>query len=485
MQQSPARTTQLWSQHGGPAPQSCCVDGDRSPGDSSVKLVRGTRPKNVEGARGAIWVWPAVAGLVSFTVATVLTTTRALSGAWANAAWPGDSDSASTLVQVVAASVITVTTLTFSLTVLTLQLASQQFSPRLLRQFTRDPATRVVLSVLVASFVMAMTVLRNLRADTPVPHLAVLAVMVGGFAALAALLGFITHIVRSIRIDTMMATVHSEAQAAINAFYPSYGDDRPRDPTKHTTPADPGQLITAARSGFVRVIDVRGLVSGARDLDAVVQLMARPGDHVVRGTPLGIAWDRNDGLPRDPDAVSRLVCDRVEMGYERTVEQDSAFGFRQLEDIAVKALSPGINDPVTAAHAIGYMADLLVQVLGCRLGPTVHEDRDGVGRAIVPDRDIAYYLDLCCGQVRRYGRREPTVLNALLRLLRDAAVSARDHHHREAIAAEAQRIVDSVDETLLEDERQSMTNMASRVHAALAGKVVDAYSDRSGETRSI
>ena len=105
--------------------------------------------------------------------------------------------------------------------------------------------------------------------------------------------------------------------------------------------------------------------------------------------------------------MSRLVCNKVELGYERTVEQDAAFGFRQLEDIAVKALSPGINDPVTAAHAIGYMADFLVQVLGCRLGPTVHEDSDGVDRAIVPDRDIAYYIDLCCGQVRRYGRQEP------------------------------------------------------------------------------
>ncbi len=435
--------------------------------------------------RGALWVWPTVAGSVSFIVATVLSTTGTLSGPFAKVAWPGDSDSASTLVQVVAASVIPVTTLTFSLTVLALQLASQQFSPRLLRQFTRDPVTRVVLSVLVASFVMAMTVLRNLRADTPVPHLAVLAVMLSGFASLAALLGFITHIVRVLRIDTMMATVHSEAQAAIRAFYPSYGDDRPRDPTDDTTPADPGHLITAARSGFVRVIDVEGLVSGARDQDTVVQLIARPGDHVVQGTPLGIAWDRNDGLPRDAAAVSSLVCNKVELGYERTVEQDAAFGFRQLEDIAVKALSPGINDPVTAAHAIGYMADLLVQVLGCRLGPTVHEDSDGVGRAIVPDRDISYYVDLCCGQVRRYGRQEPTVLNALLRLLRDAAVAARDHRHREAIAAEVQRILASTDATLLDDEQQSLTDMASRVHAALAGKVVDAYSDRSGETRSI
>jgi uncharacterized membrane protein len=109
---------------------------------------------------------------------------------------------------------------------------------------------------------------------------------------------------------------------------------------------------------------------------------------------VAFAWHRTGGDPRDPDAVRDLVRNAVELGYERTVEQDAAaFGFRQLEDIAVKALSSGINDAVTAAHAIGYMADLLVQIMGCRLGLTVHEDSDRTARAIVPDRDVAYYLE--------------------------------------------------------------------------------------------
>lgn len=446
--------------------------------------VRGRHPKTAQSRRGGLWVWPSVVGLASFLVATSLSNVRLSSRAWAEVAWPGDSDSASTLVQVVAASVITVTTLTFSLTVLALQLASQQFSPRLLREFSRDPVTRVVLSVLVAAFVMAMTVLRHLRADTPVPHVAILAVMVSGLASLAALLAFITHIVRVLRVDTMMATVHGDAQAAIRAFYPAYDDDRPRDLTDETVPAGSGHLVTATSSGFVRTIDVDTLVSGARELDAMVQLIARPGDHVVKGTPIAIAWEQG-GAPCDPDGIDFVVHHAVKLGYERTVEQDAAFGFRQLEDIAVKALSPGINDPVTAAHSIGYMADLLVQVLGCRLGPTVHEDTDGTARAIVPDRDIAYYLDLSCGQVRRYGRQEPTVLIALLRMLRDAAVFCRDDDQRAAVGAEAQRIVDSADKTMLEHERQSVTDMAARVHATLQGQVIEAYSDRSGETRSI
>jgi uncharacterized membrane protein len=131
------------------------------------------------------------------------------------------------------------------------------------------------------------------------------------------------------------------------------------------------------------------------------------------------------------------------------------------------------------------MADLVVQLLGCRLGATVHEDKDGTARAVVPDRDIAYYLDLACGQIRRYGRREPTILVALLRLLRDAATASRDDEHRAAITTQAQHIVQAMDETLLDVERQSVTDMATRVRASLEGNVVAAYSDRSGETRSI
>ena len=453
---------------------------------SRVWAVRlpGRRPKQAQSRRQAIWLWPTVGGAVSFLIATGLARID-LSGRWADLAWPGDTEAASTLVQVVAASVVTVTTLTFSLTVLALQLASQQFSPRLLREFTRDPVTRWVLSILVATFAMAVAVLRHLRSDSPVPHVAVLAVMAGGLASLAALLGFITHIVRVLRVDTMMATVHQETQAAIKAFYPAYDDHRPRAPGPSSRPPGPGHLVAARRSGFVRMVDVDALVADARADDLMVELIVRPGDHVVVGTPVAVAWARAGGALVDSEAADRAVHGCVELGYERTLEQDSAFGFRQLEDIAVKALSPGVNDPVTAAHAIGYMADLVVQLLGCRLGPTVHEDDQGTARATVPDRDLAYYLDLACGQVRRYGRGEPTVLVALLRMLRDAATASRDDRHRAAITAEVDYIVAAMDESLLDDERQSVTDMAARVRASLDGDLLEAYGDRAGETRSL
>ncbi len=131
------------------------------------------------------------------------------------------------------------------------------------------------------------------------------------------------------------------------------------------------------------------------------------------------------------------------------------------------------------------MADLLVRLAGSRLGPTVHEDPDGVGRAVVPDRDLRYYLDLACGQLRRYAAAEPTVLVALLRMLRDLAVAVRD----EEDAAEVRRAADTVRDTLAPSvhtgDAEQVHDLHRRVMTALAGRTVEAYLDRSGETRSV
>jgi uncharacterized membrane protein len=296
---------------------------------------------------------------------------------------------------------------------------------------------------------------------------------------------YITHVIRILRIDTMMLAVHAQTALAITTFYPPYGDPRPRSPDPSVRPEGRGQVILAARSGFVRLVDVESLVAAARDRDAVVEALARPGDHVGRGTPLAQVWSRDGGPLPDLDAVAAVVQEAIAIGYERTLEQDAAYGFRELEDIAVKALSPAINDPVTAAHAIGHMGDLLTRLVGCRLGATVHEDEHGVGRAIVPDRDLPYYLDLTCGQIRRFGSAEPTVLIALLRMLRDVGASARDDEQRQHIAHEARLIVQAAAPSLLPGERRAVEDMESRVGRALCGDVLGAYRDRSGETRSI
>jgi len=441
--------------------------------------------RDVERSGAAVWVWPGVAGAVALVAAVLLAGMRPGDGsALSRLAWPGDSAAAATMLQAISAASISVITLTFSLTVVALQLASQQFSPRLLRDFVRDPWTKVVLAVLVATFVFSLAVLRQLRQDAPPPATAMLVAFVLGVASMAAVLGYISHLTRLLRVDTMMLTVHGESVRAIETFYPTREDREPLRPDALAVQWAAGTTVAATRSGFVRLLDVPALVRAAREHDALVRIDVRPGDNVVLGSPVAtVCGGRPDGPQRDE--LARRVREAVVLDYERTIEQDAAFGFRQLTDIAVKALSPAVNDPVTAVHCLGHAADLLVRLADRRLGASVHVDDDGAPRAVVPDRDLRYYLDLVCGPVRRYGAREPAVLTALLRMLRDVAAAAREPRQQEEVERQVRLVLAAVPAQTLEEDSAPVRDLAARVRAAAAGDVHAAYDDRAGETRSI
>ena len=438
--------------------------------------------RSAERSRGPLWLWPTLCGVVAAGAAAVLTGIRP-TGGWLTRLWPGDQDAATTVFQVVATATVTVATLTFSLTVVALQLASQQFSPRLLREVSHDRVTKAVLSTLTAAFVFNIVAIRQLDAASPVPVVSALVALLLGIAAFAAGLTFISHMTRVLRVDTLMQMVHAETATAIAVFYPDH-DEPIDDPAElELDPAD-GHLVPTARSGYVRSVDLQALLRATQEHDAVVRIETRPGDHVVRNTPMATVWMRT-GAATPPQALLDAVGAAVDVGYERTLDQDAGFGFRQLADIAVKAVSPAVNDPVTAATALGHMGDLLSRVVGARLGPTLHRDGAGVGRAVVPDRDLRYYLELCCGQLRRFGGGEPTVLAAILQMLRDVAVSCRDDRQRVEVARAADATAAQLPGQASPADAETVHDMRRRVDLALAGDLVAAYADRAGETRSI
>ncbi len=432
--------------------------------------------------RAPIWLWPSVTATVAFASALVLVSAGPSPLPRGAFLWPGGADAAVAVLQTIAASVITVTSLTFTLTVVALQLASQQFSPRLLREFTRDPVTKVVLSVLVGTFVFVVTALWRLDPESRFPNFGVLVAFVLGFVALAAVLGFITHIARILRVDTMMLAVHDETDRVISTFYPRYDDPAARRRAGAGVGGGSESAVLATSSGFVRTINAGSLVSAATEADVTIRVLVSGGDHVVRGTPIATV------VRRDADVDGQLphaIRNSVLLGYERTFEQDAALGFRQLEDIAVRALSPAINDPVTAGHAVGHMADLLVDLAERQLGPTTHDDDRGVTRVVLAGRDFRYFLDLACSQARSYGSRDATFLGALLRLLRDVATAARDNQQRSEIARQVALIRAAVPASMLPEDRRQVETRAQLVARALRGDIVGAFDDSSGETRSL
>ena len=440
-------------------------------------MVEARGRKSAARSQAPLWLWPAVSALLAAAAGWALGMVEPRGGFLARL-WPADTSAAATLLQLVATAAVTITTLTFSITIVALQLASQQFSPRLLRDFVRDGVTKRVLSILTGTFVFALAGLRGINSAQPVPTLVCLGAALLGVASVGALLAFISHMVRMLRVDTMMTRVHDDARRAIETFYGPYTGHGQRSPDELDLDSSAGRLVNATRSGFIEVIDTGGLVEAARDHDAVVRVEVRPGDLVTMGTPVATVWGGTEQLD---DAVRAALV----FNNERTIDQDAAFGFRQLEDIAVKAMSPSINDPVTAATAIGHMGDLLVRLTGRRLGPTLHEDEDGVGRASVPDRDLRYYLDLSCSQVARFGGSEPTLVAALLRMLRDVAVACRDDEQRAEVARAADLVSGELSPGWGPTDTRAVELHREQVTAALGGRIVDAFADRAGETRSM
>jgi len=374
----------------------------------------------------------------------------------------GDAGAARTLLAAIASSLITVTALTFSLTVVTLQLASSQFSPRLLRSFTSDQVVQRTLALFLATFTFALTVLRSVRSAEGVqsefvPTFAVTMAFLLAVASVVALVLFLAHLTELIRVEAMVRNVHQEASSTMESLlgerHPTDGDQRPT-----LRPPVSAVRLLVRGDGFVNRVDQQRLLRIAVDEDAMVRLDVHPGSFVVRGTPLGTAW------PLAPGTLSTEVADRiadqvagcVRLGFERTKSQDVGLGLRQLADVASKALSPGINDPTTAVHTLGHISSFLCDLTDRDLGPVVLHDEDGRARVELDRPDLASYVDLGLSQPRRYGAGDPQLLAQIAQVLLDLSHRVapdqrpvvRDHLERLRATIHAQPF-DSAEQTSL------------------------------------
>ncbi|MGI8946423.1 MAG: DUF2254 domain-containing protein [Ornithinimicrobium sp.] len=375
----------------------------------------------------------------------------------------GDAGAARTLLAAIASSLITVTALTFSLTVVTLQLASSQFSPRLLRSFASDQFVQVTLALFLSTFTFALTVLRTVRSAGAgdqsefVPKFAVTVAFLLAVASVVALVLFLAHLTELIRVESMVRNVHREASGTMQALLserdPGVGDQ----PPTLRPPVDAVRLF-AGGDGFVNRLDQQRLLHVVVDEDAIVRLDVHPGTYVVRGTPLGTAW------PLTPGSLSQEVADRIDdrvtgcvhLGFERTKSQDVGFGLRQLADVASKALSPGINDPTTAIHTLGHISSFLCDLTDRDLGPVLLRDQDDRARVELARPDLASYVDLGLSQPRRYGAQDPQLLERIAQVLLDLSHRVapdqrpvvRDHLERLRATIDAQPF-DSAEQTSL------------------------------------
>ena len=392
--------------------------------------------------RGALWVLPTIAVVMALLIGLLLSQVQVPSTSLF--VFQGTPDDARTLLIAISSTLATVIALVLGLTVVALQLASTQFSPRLLRNFLRDRTNQVVLSVFVATFTYSTAGLFTVGVSAgqrveDYPRLAVSFALVLLFVSLLMLVFFVHHLAHSIQIDEVMRGVERSTLRVIEHDLPTQGVSTEPAPS----PPAGAVAVPAYQSGWVQTIRPELLLPLARDHDLVAVVSTMVGEFIVERAPLLWLGSVSPDAPSpDPATFGEVLPMAVRLGYERTAEQDVAFGVRQLADIAVKALSPAINDPYTAIQALEHLGVLLAKLVRRPLGTQRLLDHEGTIRVVVPGRDLSYYLDLATGQVRRYGCAEPRVDRALLRVLATTGSFCGDPGDRRLIARHVQLVVD-------------------------------------------
>ncbi len=388
----------------------------------------------------------------------------------------GGPDAARSVLSAISGSLVTLTSLTFSLTVVTLQLASSQFSPRLLRTFSSDRFVHLTLALFVSTFTYSLTVLRTVRSSTSdappfVPQISVTVALVLALSSVLALVLFLAHLASEIRVETMLRRVHNEARATILRVLDER--DGPHVPAVLPTPPADAVPLLAPRSGFLTSTDEQALLAAAAETGTVLLLERPPGSSLVVGTPIGWGWPLDGGALADGAAeeLARALGKAISTAHEHTSAQDVTYGFKQITDVAAKALSPGINDPRTAVHALGHSAALLALVAGRDCGPKLLRDEQDRPRVYRDLPDLEQLLDLAIAAPRRYGAADPDVLARLLALLAEVAWSTDVRAHRDAVRGQLARLQRTVSEQSFDDvELRRLDELAETVRAALLGR---------------
>ncbi|HEY7316030.1 MAG TPA: DUF2254 domain-containing protein [Candidatus Binatia bacterium] len=357
--------------------------------------------------------------------------------------WIGGIEGARQLLSTIAGSMVTVAGVVFSITIVVLALASSQFGPRLLRNFTRDRGNQVVLGTFIATFTYCLLVLRSIHGGDGSPFVPYISVSLGialALVSVAVLIYFIHHVSVIIQAPTVITMVAAELDEGIDRLFPEkLGQGRP--PPKQHRPI-PGnfeqqaQAIIALHTGYLQSIDSNGLMRIATKNDLVMKLNYRPGKFIIAGSVLLLAWPRQSVA----EQLDNQINDSFILGDDRTPIQDVEFCIDQLVEVAVRALSPGINDPFTAMTCIDRLGAALCLLSEREIPSPYRYDGDDKLRVIPDPVTFAGLTDSAFNQIRQYGRSSAAVTIHLLEIIERVLRHVRRAEDSEALLRQAMMI---------------------------------------------
>lgn len=388
------------------------------------------------------WVVPACCCVGAFAAGVLLPEVDDQLARYVPFLFQAGPDGARTFLSAIAGAMISVTGLVFSITIVVLQLASSQFSPRILRTFLDQRVPQVTLGIFTASFVYALTVLRSVRDDTTstdvsVPQIAIAVAFLLVLGSVGMFLTFIHHITESISVDTIVSGMGQDTRQLLGhahdrrADSPAEGSGWPaRDPLGENVPST---VVRAATSGYLDRVDTAALVQLAVRHSVRCEVLHALGTHLVRGTPLLTVHGGAPGAD-----WSSSVGSAVEVAWRRSMQQDVGYGIRQLVDIAERALSPGINDPTTAVQVLHELHTILALMAEKDDASQVHRDEDGVPRAVTREWTFGQHLDLAVDEIAHWGVSSLQVPRELSVILSQLAATAHPRHRGRVEAKRAE-----------------------------------------------
>lgn len=385
-----------------------------------------------------------------------------------------DADGAREILGTIAGSMITVAGVVFSITIAAVSYASGQYGPRLLTNFMRDQANQITLGTFIATFLYCLLVVRAVYspddaaasgASNPaqgfgafVPHTAVLLGMTLAVCSIVVLIYYVHHVPRSIHISYVIADIGKDLEQKILALFPqTIGLDIPitesteeakRDipvPFREGGEASDGPLrehvthIVALGDGYIQAIDEKTMMDIAVNHDLVLRLRYRPGHFVYAERTLIEAWPSANVTA---DTARRLRRAYVR-GTERTPVQDVQFLVDELAEIAIRALSPGVNDPFTAISCLNWLGASVVKLSRQRLPDRLRYDEQGHLRVIADPQTFADFVELGLGRMRPYAAADTTAALHMMATLGEIGAAVEDSAARRVLTAQVERLLEA------------------------------------------
>lgn len=363
--------------------------------------------------------------------------------------YSGGGTGARTMLGAVASSTIGVAGTVFSITIAALTLAAGQMGPRLLRNFTHDRGSQVTLGTFLGTFAYALMVLRSVRTHDEgefVPHLSLTLAVLLALLSVALLVYFVEHMAGRINVDTVIGLVSDDVGEAIERLTLPAGDDDETDRSASLGGWHGASRIVESRRGYLQALDSDGLAAWAAEHRTRIRLLVRPGGHVFPGSVVALVDPAIDG-------AAQAIHEATALGSTRMSTGDLEFSIRQLVEIAVRALSPGINDPNTAMSVIDHLGDALCSLATRRL-PGGSFSRDDRLVLEVPVVDYDGLTDAMFHLIRQNADGSAAVLIRMLEVLTAVAAVDRDPARGGTLARHAGLV--------LSDGTRDVANQADR-----------------------